>query len=71
MSEKQKVDDITKAKQAKRQKTGWSMEEIKKQAAKDFKKYKEISKENPEPEGFVSGDMKNFLEENEDDDKEC
>ncbi len=65
------VGDITKAKQAKRQKTGWSMKEIKKQAKKDFKKYQEISKENPEPDGFTSGDMKKFLEGHEDNDEEC
>ena len=67
----QNTDDITKAKQAKRQKTGWTMEEIKEQAAKDFKKFKEVSKNNPEPEGFASGDMKKVLEEDEDNDEEC
>ena len=66
-----KVDDITRAKQAKRQKTGWNMDEIKQQAEKDFKKYREISKNAKEPEGFHSGDMKKFIENEEDRDDEC
>lgn len=68
---KDKIDDITKAKQAKRQKTGWTLKEIKEQAAKDFKKYQKISEETPEPDNFYSGDMDKHLKGEEDNDEEC
>lgn len=58
-----KVSDLTKAREEKREKTGWSLEEIKKKATEDFKKYRKISQDNEEPEGFHSGDMKKFIEE--------
>ena len=57
-----KVSDLTKAREEKRDKTDWTLEEIKKKAAEDFKKYRKISQDNEEPEGFHSGDMKKFLE---------
>lgn len=66
-----KISDLTKARKEKRAKTGWTLEEIKKKASADFKKYRKISQENEEPEDFHSGDMKKFLEgQNEDDDEE-
>ncbi len=52
------------------QKTDWTMDEIKAQAAKDFKAYQEISKENPDLEGFASGDMEKFLKGHEDNNEE-
>ncbi len=66
-----KIDDITKARQDKRQKTGWTLEEIKQQAAKDFENNRRIAQENEEPEGFYSGDMDKYLKGQEDDDEEC
>ena len=57
-----KVSDLSKMREEKRKSTGWTLEEIKKKAAEDFNKYKEVSGDNKEPENFHSGDMKKFLE---------
>jgi len=68
-----KIINIQKAKQDKRQKTGWSAEEIKERAAAEFDKNRKISQETPEPENLVSGDMDGFLKEkgSKDNDEEC
>ena len=65
-----KNDDLSKAREKRRQKTGWTIQEIKERATKDFIKNKNISKDNPEPENFYSGDMKKFLEDDTHD-KDC
>ncbi|GAB2190656.1 hypothetical protein MAH1_22640 [Sessilibacter sp. MAH1] len=65
-----KVSDLAKAREDKREKTGWSLEEVKNKAACDFKKYRKISQESHEPDGFHSGDMKKFLDGSDDDDQE-
>jgi len=64
------VSDLSKAREEKRDKTGWTLEEIKRKAAEDFKKYRKASQDNEEPEGFHSGDMKKFLEGRDEDDDE-
>ena len=38
-----KITDLKKARQDKRQKTGWTLEEIKERAAAEFEKNKKIS----------------------------
>ena len=50
-----KVSDIKKARRKKRDKTGWTMEEIKENAKKELEKFKNTSEE--EPDDLVSGDM--------------
>ena len=68
-----KITDLKKARQNKRQKTGWTMEEIKERAAAEFEKNKKTSSEIPEPENLVSGDMDGLLKEKgrKNDDEEC
>ena len=56
-----KVSDLSKIREEKRKSTGCTLEEIKKKAAEDFKKYKEVSRDNKEPENFHSGDTKNLF----------
>lgn len=66
---KDRIDDITKAKQSRRQKKGWTLGEIKEQATKDFNKNKKISEKTLSPDNFYSGDMEKFLK-SEDDNEE-
>lgn len=64
----EKVIDLQKTRQDKRQKTGWTTAEIKKRAAQDRAAYKELTEN--EPDALASGgDMSKILEES-DDDKE-
>ncbi len=58
-----KITNIQKAKQDKRQKTGWTAEEIKERSTAEFEKNRKISQETPEPENLISGDMDSFLNE--------
>ncbi|QUX92068.1 hypothetical protein CYL31_11880 [Marinomonas sp. A3A] len=52
-------NDIDKARREKRDRSGWTLEEIKENAKKEFKKYQEISKD--EPSDLVSGDMDKII----------
>lgn len=62
----EKVTDLKKVRQDKRQKTGWTTAEIKKRAAEERAKYKELAAD--EPDALASGgDMENILEESDDD----
>jgi len=58
--------DIKKARRKKRDKTGWTMEEIKQNAEKELDEFKEISKE--EPDNLVSGDMDKIISGDDKDD---
>jgi hypothetical protein len=67
----EKVTDLIQKRQEKRDKNGWTLDEIKERAASDLKKYRKASSENKEPDGFHSGDMNKILEGTDDeDDKE-
>jgi hypothetical protein len=65
-----KVSELDQARESKRDRTGWTPEEIRRKAAEDFKKYRAVSRENKEPDGFYSGDMKKFLQGRDDDNEE-
>jgi hypothetical protein len=62
-----KVSDINKARQEKREKSGWTMEEIKKNAEKELEELKKISKN--EPADLVSGDMDKIIRGEDDEQK--
>ena len=65
-----KLTDLQQARQNKRQKTGWTAEEIKKRAAEERAAYEKLAEN--EPDALASGgDMSNILEEpdNDEDDK--
>ncbi len=62
-----KVSDINKARQKKREKSGWTMEEIKKNAEKELEEFKKISKN--EPADLVSGDMDKIIRGEDDDEQ--
>lgn len=63
-------NDIDKARRKKRDKSGWTLEEIKKNAENELKKFQEISKD--EPSDLCSGDMDKIIrgEDDDEDDKE-
>jgi len=52
-------NDIDKARRKKRDKSGWTTEEIKKNAKKELKTFQEISKD--EPSDLRSGDMDKII----------
>ena len=61
------ISDINKARRKKRDKTGWTTEEIKENAKKELEEFKDISED--EPDDLVSGDMDKIIRgEDEDDD---
>ena len=62
-----KTSDLNKARQNKRQKTGWTSDEIKKNAENELEKFKKLS--DNEPDDLVSGDMNKIIK-GEDDDKQ-
>lgn len=62
-----KVSDINKARQEKREKSGWTMEEIKKNAEKELEEFKKISKN--EPADLASGDMDKIIRGEDDDEQ--
>lgn len=63
-----KVTDLKKARQSKRAKTGWTIDEIKKRAAEERSAYKKLAEN--EPDALASGgDMSKILEEPDDDEK--
>lgn len=55
----QNISDIKKARRKKRDKTGWTIEEIKENAKKELDECKDIS--NEEPDDLVSGDMDKII----------
>ena len=58
----EKLTDLQKIRQDKRQKTGWTAEEIKTRAAQERARYKNLT--NKEPDSLASGgDMSNILGE--------
>lgn len=64
-----KVIDLKERQQEKRQEKGWTMEEIKENASRELKEFKELSES--EPEDLVSGDMQKIIkDEDEDDEKD-
>jgi hypothetical protein len=60
-----KISNINSARRKKRDKKGWSMDEIKKQAKKELEEFKGVSKE--EPDDLVSGDMDKIIRGEDDD----
>ncbi len=60
------ISDINKARRKKRDKTGWTMEEIKENAKKELEEFKNISEK--EPDDLVSGDMDKIIRGENDDD---
>jgi hypothetical protein len=56
-----KISDIKSAKLAKRQKSGWTTEEIKASALKNFRKNSKIT--NNEPAVLISGSLKEALKD--------
>ena len=61
------ISDINKARRKKRDKTGWTTEEIKENAKKELEEFKDVSED--EPDDLVSGDMDKIIRgEDEDDD---
>lgn len=63
-------NDIDKARRKKRDRSGWALEEIKKNAEKELEKFKGISKD--EPSDLRSGDMNQIIlgEDDDESDKE-
>ena len=62
------TSDINEARRKKRDKTGWTTEEIKENAKKELEEFKDISGD--EPDDLVSGDMDKIIRgEDEDDDE--
>jgi len=53
------ISDINKARHNKRDKTGWTMEEIRENAKKELEEFKNVSQE--EPDNLVSGDMDKII----------
>lgn len=65
-------NDIEKAQRKKRDRSGWTLEEIKKNAEKELKQFHEIAKD--EPSDLRSGDMDKIIRGEDDDkdsDKKC
>jgi hypothetical protein len=64
-------NDIEKARRKKRDRSGWTLEEIRKNAEKELKTFQEIAKD--EPSDLRSGDMDKIIrgeDDDEEDDKE-
>ena len=65
----EKITDLQKARRKKRDKAGWSIEEIKKRAEEERANYKKLTKE--EPDALASGgDMTKIMEEEEEEEEE-
>ncbi len=58
------ITDLKKAQKKKREKTGWTPEEIEQMAAKEVQKYKK--KAENEPDQLVSGDMQKIIDGDDD-----
>lgn len=52
-------NDLDKARRKRRDRDGWTLEEIKKKAEDELKRYKEVVEN--EPSGLVSGDMDKII----------
>lgn len=63
-----KVTDLKKARQEKREKSGWSLEEIKKRAAEERAAYRRLAKD--EPDALASGKGMSSTSEEEDSGRE-
>lgn len=61
-------NDIDKARRKRRDRSGWTMDEIKKNAEKELKKFQEISED--EPSDLRSGDMDKIIRGEDDDDED-
>lgn len=55
-----KIIDLDKSRQEKRQDKGWSLDEIKKNAKKELESFK--NRTVPEPKDLASGDMEKIIE---------
>lgn len=53
------ITDIKKARRKKRDKTGWTTDEIKEKAKKELDEFKRLA--NEEPDDLVSGDMDKII----------
>ena len=60
------ISDIKNARRRKRDKTGWSIEEVKESAKKELDEFKDIL--NEEPGDLASGDMDKIISGDEKDD---
>lgn len=58
--------DIDKARRKKRDRSGWTLEEVKKNAEEELKKYKKIADD--EPSDLASGDMDKIIRGEDDED---
>jgi len=58
------ITDLKKAQKKKREKTGWTQEEIEQMAAKEMQEHKK--KAENEPEQLVSGDMQKIIDGDDD-----
>lgn len=67
--DKNDSSDIERARRKRRSRSGWTLEEIKKNAERELKKFQDIAK--GEPPELSSGDMDKIIrgEEDEDDEK--
>lgn len=61
------ITDLKKAQKKKREKTGWTPEEIEKIASKEMKEYKK--KTDNEPDQLASGDMQKIIDGDDDENK--
>jgi hypothetical protein len=59
------ISSIDEARSKKRDKTGWTMEEIKEKAKKELEEYNNVSEE--EPDELISGDMEKIIRGEDDD----
>lgn len=60
-----KVSDLNTARQSKRQKEGWTLDEIKKNAENELKEFE--GKTDKEPDELASGDMDRIIRGDDDD----
>ncbi len=62
------ISSIKKARQDKREKTGWTLEEIKKNADKELQEFEKLT--GNEPKDLISGNMDKIIEGEENDSSE-
>ena len=61
------ITDLKKAQKKKREKTGWTPEEVEQMAAKEMQEYKK--KAENEPDQLTSGDMQKIIDGDDDDEE--
>lgn len=61
------IIELTQSKKGKRDKNGWSIEEIKKKAREEAAEFRENTI--PEPKNLISGDMDNIIKGEDKDDE--